>query len=97
MADDCNGVGVDILWQQVFEILFGLRQGQLFKNMSQVGVGSQSVGFGGLDQTEEGGTGCTICWYWPGPLRLIPEPECDQRGPDKFLVCMFLLKPENSE
>jgi hypothetical protein len=49
---------MDILGQQVFEILLGLNQGRFFKNMSQVTVGLQRIGLGGLDQSEKGGTSC---------------------------------------
>jgi len=57
LAADYNGVRVNILRQQNFEILLGLSQRQLFKNMPQVSIGFQTIGFGGLDKTEEGGAG----------------------------------------
>ena len=50
-----------MLRQQILEILFGFGMRQLLKDKSQVGIGFQTVGFGGLDQAEEGGTG-------PGPI-----------------------------
>jgi hypothetical protein len=37
--------------------LFGLSQRQLFEYISQVGIGFQTVGFGGLDKSKKGGTG----------------------------------------
>jgi len=52
-----NGGGIDIMRQQSFEILIGFGKRQLLKNMSQVSMGRQAVGLGGLDQTEESGTG----------------------------------------
>ena len=50
-----------MLRQQILEILIGFGKRQLFKNMSKVSIGFQTVGFGGLDQAEESGTG-------PGPI-----------------------------
>jgi hypothetical protein len=44
------------LQQQVFKILFGLSQQQLFKNISQATIGFQTIDNGGFDQTEEGHT-----------------------------------------
>jgi hypothetical protein len=57
LADDRNGVGVDILRQQVFEIFLGLSQRQVFKDMPQVALRFQVVCFGRFDQTKKGGTG----------------------------------------
>ena len=37
--------------------MFGLSQRQLFKNVLQVSIGFQAIGFGGLDKAEEGGAG----------------------------------------
>ena len=35
----------------------GFGEGQIFKNVPQISVGLQSVGFGRLDKREKGGTG----------------------------------------
>jgi hypothetical protein len=67
-----------VLGHKPFEIFVALGQGQLLKEITQVGVGLQVVQLGGFNQGEMAELGTGEKWltgeYHPNTLSLIQKP-----------------------